>query len=111
VAISFLPFELQLGTSFHPSRGIGLQHLCGLRDTEHRSKFEQRMRMVLDSSDRDYRHSMISCDSSHVGPQLRLKLLGDDFCAFFGAEDDVNVVADVRTGHSVPSLTGLDCNA
>lgn len=105
--ISFLPFEPSPGTFVHPSRRIGLQDLRSFGDPEHGFDIEQCMRMVRDSPDGNRIHPVAACDSSHVRPQLRLNLLRDGLETAFGAEDDMNVMADIRIGHSVPSLMGL----
>jgi len=55
--------------------------------------------MVCDSADGKRVHTMVSCNSCHERPQFGLELFTDYLETVFGAENDVDVIADVRTGH------------
>ena len=53
------------------------------------------MEVIFHSANLNCVHAMIGRDPRYVGPQPWLKLFADGFNAFFGAEDNVNVIADV----------------
>ena len=50
------------------------------------------MYVVFNATVRKDQKIMVPRDSGHIGPQLRLHPLWDQFLTFFGAENDVNVV-------------------
>ena len=66
------------------------------------------MNMVFDSSDFDGLHLVLPGDTAHESPQPLTQRGGDKFASLFCAENQMNVIADVRhVGNSaVPS--GLD---
>jgi len=106
--IPFLPFKPGAQMFIHPSRGIGFQDLHGLRDAQGCSEIDEGVDMIVDPADGDRVHAMVLRDSGEVGPQFRLKTFVDRFVPVFRAEDDVDVVADVRVGHLCrPSGTRL----
>jgi hypothetical protein len=83
----------------HPSRGICLQHLHGLCNAESRSHIDQGV--ILDATDRDCVHAVFFLGCPPCMPIVRLQVLRDHLQAVFRAEYDVDVAADVRTGHCV----------
>jgi hypothetical protein len=82
----------------HPSRGICLQHLHGLRNVESWSHIDEGVCVVLDATDRDCVHAVFFCDARHLRPQFRLQVLGDHLQAVLGAEYDVDVVVTYELG-------------
>jgi len=54
------------------------------------------MDVIFHSTNGDRVHSVVLQDSRHVGPQFRLELLADTPQPFFGTEDDVHMIANVR---------------
>jgi hypothetical protein len=106
--IPFLPFKPGAQMFIHPSRGIGLQDLHGLRDAQGCSEIDEGVDMIVDPADRNSMHAMVLRDSGEIGPQFRLEAFVNRFVPVFRAEDDVDVVADVRVGHLCrPSGTRL----
>jgi hypothetical protein len=51
--------------------------------------------VVADTTDDQGFEALIVSDSSHVGPEFRLEVVGDTFLAFLRAEDYVDAVARV----------------
>jgi hypothetical protein len=109
--ISYLPAKSYPRMVVHPSRGICLQHLHGLCNAESRSHINEGVYVVLNAIDRDCVHVMFFCDARHVRLQFRLQVFRDHLQAVLRAEYDVDVVADVRTGHCVVPSGLLSFNA
>src|SRR5262245_21944759 len=65
------------------------------------------MDVVFDSANCDGVHAMVGQNASHIRPQFGLELSDDARHPIFGAEHDVNMVANVRAWHRSPSVRGL----
>ena len=71
------------------------------------------MDVVFRATDWDGNHFVILANSCDVGPQPGLHLVRDRIATFFGAEDQVDVVASIRMGHSAapPGLYPIPSSA
>lgn len=89
-AVSFLPLEVLDGRGFvHPMRGstLDLAHRPG--DRIGRRKRQQNVNVIVGASDGKRLHGVISSDSAHEGPQLRLNGRRNQLAPFFRREHAV----------------------
>jgi len=67
--------------------------------------------VVLDSAYGNGVHAMVVRNARHVYPQFRLEVFRNQFQAVGGAENDVDVVANVGAGPRVSSLRDSICKS
>ena len=100
--VALLPCEL-VAFLVGPSRGIRFDGENRLGQCQDRWNLDEEMNVIFHSAHGMNKNSVFFANTCCVGPDARLKFLGDGFAAVFGAEDNMNYVLSVCVGH-VPHL-------
>jgi hypothetical protein len=93
-AIALLPREF-VALLICPSGRIRFYGLNSLGQRQARGDLDEKVNVIFDSTDGMDKDSEVLTNPCGVGPEARLKFIGEGFTAVLGAEDNVNQVLGV----------------
>jgi len=100
--VALLPCEW-VAFLVRPARGIRFDGENRVGQGQGGWNLDEEMNVIFRSAHGVNKNVVVFANTCRVGPDLRLKFLGDGFAAVFGAEDNMNYVLRVCVGH-VPHL-------